>query len=100
MHAATLKYFENAKFIWLDLLDWLPEHTRHGCEATNFRWALSRRRFGSAMTSSLLSTLPEGKAAQASRPAPSHRLWLRLPCHTEQRSHGALVTSSIPMPPE
>ena len=34
---------------------------RHGCEATNFRCALSRRRLGSPITSWLLSILPESK---------------------------------------
>ena len=33
--------------------------TRQGCEATNFRWALSRKRLGSAIASWLLSILPE-----------------------------------------
>lgn len=32
--------------------------TRHGCEATNFKWTLSRSRLGSAIASWLLSILP------------------------------------------
>src|SRR4029453_3165430 len=56
--------------------------TRHGCEATNFRCALSRRRLGSAIASWLLSILAGVSAGgQTSEAAPPHCLLLRLLDH-------------------
>jgi hypothetical protein len=49
--------FGSAKRRWCRSQGFRP-HTRHGWEATNRRCFLSRRRFGSASASALLSILP------------------------------------------
>jgi hypothetical protein len=52
---------------WVNFRWWasagLRAQIRHGCDPTNFRWALSRSRRGSLIVSTLLSILPGAVSA-------------------------------------
>ena len=73
--------------------------TRQGWEATNFRCALSRRRFGSAMASWLLSILAGNEVGPCWRQG--RRRCVVFPCFclipAKQFSHRALVAPPVVM---